>query len=313
MSELRDALEEYLALRRSLGTQLEKSGSQLLDFADFAQSQGAEYVTTDLALRWAKHNPNAQPATCARRLGMVRIFAKWCSAIDPRTEVPPEGILPHRFRRKPPYIYSDEEIEKIIRAAQMLPSPKGLRAKTYSTIFSLLAVTGMRVSEVVALEREDVDLQEGILIIRKTKFGKSRFVPIHQTTKKALEDYAGKRDRVLPQLTSSGFFISECGTRIGTGNVRYNFAKTSQNIGLRTPAKGHGHGPRLHDMRHRFAVRTLIDWYRSGLNVEREISKLSTYLGHVHVNDTYWYLEAIPELLQLATDRMVDYRKEDGV
>jgi integrase len=243
---------------------------------------------------------------------MVRGFAKWVSAIDPRTEVPPEGLLPCQYRRKPPYIYSDDEIDRIIRAAQKLPSSMGLRAVTYATIFGLLIATGMRVNEVLGLDREDVDLAEGVLTIRQTKFDKSRFVPIHSTTGRALEDYAEKRDRALSQPATPGFFISERGTRIKGCSVRYNFAKISQKIGLRAPAKGHGHGPRLHDMRHRFAIRTLIDWYRAGLDVEREIPKLSTYLGHVHVNDTYWYLEADPEILQLATERVVEARKEVG-
>ena len=312
MSGLREGLEDYIALRRSLGTTLSSSVSQLRNFAAFAQTRGAEYITTELALRWATQNQNAQPATWAGRLAMVRIFAKWWSAIDPRTEVPPEGILPHRFRRAPPYIYADEEIERIVRAAQKLPSSKGLRAATYSTIFALLVVTGMRVSEAVALNREDVDLTAGTLMIRQTKFGKSRLVPIHPTASSALEDYAGKRDKTLPKLAVPGFFVSERGTPIRGWSVRYTFAKVSQKVGLRIPAKGHGRGPRLHDMRHRFAVRTLIDWYRAGLDVEREIPKLSTYLGHVHVNDTYWYLEAVPELLQLATERVVESRKEVG-
>jgi site-specific recombinase XerD len=236
---------------------------------------------------------------------MVRRFALWQSTIDPRTEIPPVGLLPHRYRRKPPHIYSDEEIEKLLRQAQQLPSPKGLRAHTYTTLFALLVATGMRVNEALGLDRPDVDLQLGILHIRWGKFGKSRYVPLHPSSVEALRKYVKVRDRIFSASTTPAFFISEGGRRITDCMARYTFAKLSQQIGLRRAANGHGRGPRLQDMRHRFAARTLIHWYRAGLDVERELPKLSTYLGHVHVNDTYWYLEAVPELLQLATERLI--------
>ena len=244
-------------------------------------------------------------------VAIVRRFARWWSATDPRTEVPPEGLLPHRLRRQPPYIYSDDEIERIVRAAAQLPSANGVRALTYATYFGLVAATGMRMSEGLALDRSDVDLDEGILTIRRTKFGKSRIVPLHASTREVLKSYAAKRDCSLRRVGTPAFFVSEHGSRITQWSTRYNFAKVSQQVGLRPPARGHGHGPRLHDLRHRFAVRTLIEWYRKGLDVEREIPKLATYLGHVHVNDTYWYLEAVPELLQLATERLMQQRQEE--
>ena len=271
----------------------------------FLQAERAPYITRQLALRWATQPAKAQPATWAQRLGIIRRFAIWHSATEPRTEIPPAGLLPHRYRRKPPHIYSDEEIENVLRGSQQLPSPNGLRARTYTTIFGLLVATGMRVNEALGLDRVDVDLERGILYIRRTKFGKSRYVPVHASTVEALKKYAEVRDRVFPAPLIPAFFISEKGTRITECMARYTFAKISQQIGLRVSAKGHGHGPRLQDMRHRFAARTLIHWYRAGLDVERELPKLSTYLGHVHVNDTYWYLEAVPELLQLATDRLI--------
>jgi integrase len=166
----------------------------------------------------------------------------------------------------------------------------------------------MRVNEALKLDRPDVDLGRGILTIRRTKFGKSRHVPVHSSTVDALKKYAAKRDRIVPQPTAA-FFISERGTRITEWMARYTFARLSQQLGFRSVAKSHGRGPRLHDMRHRFAARTLINWYRAGLDVERELPKLSTYLGHVHANETYWYLEAVPELLQLATDRVMNNGK----
>jgi integrase len=296
MSELRESVEEYLAIRRSLGFRLITVAYDLYNFVDFAEGEGASYITTELALRWAQLSTEAQPATRAARLASVRRFAAWRSATDPRTQVPPEGLLPHRYRRTRPYIYSDDEIGRIVLTAGELDSPKGLRARTYATIFGLLAVTGMRVSEALSLDRRDVDLEARVLTIRRTKFGKTRLVPVHPSTRDALRAYGQQR--------------------ITGGAARYTFAKVSREIGLRAPVevKGryHGHGPRLHDMRHRFAVRTLIDWYRAGLDVEREIPQLATYLGHVHVHDTYWYLEAVPELLALATERLLDPHEEAG-
>ncbi|HEX5483592.1 MAG TPA: tyrosine-type recombinase/integrase [Terriglobia bacterium] len=305
MNPLEQALNDYLSIRRSLGFRLREPETSLRNFIAFLQAEGASHITRELALRWATQPATAQPSTWAWHLGIVRRFAIWHSAVEPRTEIPPAGLLPHRYRRKPPHIYSDEEIEKLLRRTQQLFSPKGLRARTYTTIFALLVATGMRVNEALGLDRTDVDLDCGILYIRRTKFGKSRYLPVHPTTVEALKKYAAARDRIFPAPLTPAFFLSERGRRITDCMARYTFAKLSQQVGLRVSAKGHGRGPRLHDMRHRFAACTLICWYRAGLDVERELPKLATYLGHVHINDTYWYLEAVPELLQLATDRLI--------
>jgi integrase len=314
MSQLREALDQYLCLRRSLGFALREPEVILRKFVAFAEDEGAAYITTDLMLSWAQRRSKAQPATKAAWLATVRRFALWQSASDPRTEVPPESLPPERYRRQRPYIYTDEEIERLLRAAAQLPSATGLRGLTYATYFGLIAVTGMRMSEGIALDRGDVDLHQGVLTIRRTKFGKSRLVPVHSSTRAALRRYAEQRDSILPRVTMPAFLVAEHGTRITQWSTRYNFAKVSQQVGLRVPARGrrHGRGPRLHDLRHRFAVQTLINWYRAGLDVEREIPKLSTYLGHVHVNDTYWYIEAVPELLQLATQRLMGQSQEVG-
>jgi integrase/recombinase XerD len=305
VKRLEQALNDYLRIRRSLGYRLREPEGLLRNFIAFLQAERVPYITRQVALRWATQPAKAQPATWAGRLGIIRRFAIWHSASEPRTEIPPAGLLPHRYRRKPPHIYSDEEIEIVLRESQQLPSPNGLRARTYTTLFGLLVATGMRVNEALGLDRVDVDLERGILYIRRTKFGKSRYVPVHASTVAALKKYAEVRDRVFPAPLIPAFFISEKSSRITEWMARYTFAKLSQRVGLRASAKGYGHGPRLQDMRHRFAARTLIHWYRAGLDVERELPKLSTYLGHVHVNDTYWYLEAVPELLQLATDRLI--------
>ena len=314
MSALREAIQQYISLRRSLGFELTKVDSILRSFVFFAEGEGASHVTTDLALRWVKLSTAKEPATIADRFNIVRRFAIWRSATDMHTEVPPKNLMPYRYHRKPPYIYSDEEIERLVRTARKLPSPKGLRGPTYATLFGLIAATGMRISEAVSLDRQDVDLEERVLSIRESKFRKSRLVPVHVTTRDALSNYAKNRDRVLPRLQSVAFFISERGTRVTHWAARDNFAVVSRQIGIRKKIKGKriGCGPRLHDMRHRFAAQTLVDWYRAGVNVEPEIHKLSTYLGHAHVNDTYWYLEAVPELLELATQRLMQERKGVG-
>lgn len=306
MSQLVEAVKEYLQLRRNLGFQLRVPGRLLHSFAAFVELEKATHLTADLALRWAQQPADARPTTWAVRLRTVRRFAIWLSASDRRTEVPPAGLLPYRYERKRPYIYSDAEIANLVRTAGQLPSPAGLKRHTFATLFGLLAVTGMRISEVLALDREDVNLEEGILRIRRSKFGKSRLVAIHESTRQILADYARERDRIVPQPASVAFFLSEGGSRVTEWNSRYTFAKVSRQVGLRSATTGcrHGHGPRLHDMRHRFAACTLLNWYRAGIDVDREIPKLATYLGHVHVNETYWYLEAVPELLELATRRL---------
>jgi integrase len=307
MKPLHDAVEEYLAIRRALGSPIPCASSQLRDFVRFLESEGADFVTTRLALRWAQQPVHAQPATWADRLGVVRRFATWRVIIDPRTEIPPCGLLPHQRRRKPPYIYSDAEIEQLVGQAARLPSALGLRGPTFATLIGLLAASGLRLGEALALDLADVDLGAGILTVRKAKFGQSRFVPLHDSTRRVLEHYASIRDRILPYRPVAAFFVTERGKRIRDGMADWTFAKVSCAIGLREPAPPDccGHGPRLHDLRHRFATARIIAWYREGLDVERELPKLATYLGHAHVRYSYWYIEAVPELLNLATERLV--------
>lgn len=313
MTTLRQAVEEYIEVRRALGLSSSRAAAELRRFVKLLECEGAEFITTDLAVRWACRSVTAQPATCAGLLGVVRGFAAWRSATDPRTEVPALGLLPSRRERKPPFVYSDGEIERLIAEAARLPSKGGLRGATFSTLFGLLAACGLRLGEALALDVADVNLCDGVLAVRKAKFGKSRFVPLHDSTRRALARYAQLRDRLVPRRSVEAFFLTERGTRLTHGNAEWTFAKISRAIGVRAPApRGRsGRGPRLHDMRHRFAATRLIDWYRAGRDVERELPKLATYLGHVHVRHTYWYLEAVPELLQLATERLV--KRTEGV
>jgi integrase len=295
-------VDEYLTLRRTLGFKLAAVGHDLQQFVGFAESEGAEWVTTDVALRWATQSAKASPAHWARRLGIVRQFAQYCSARDPRTEIPPPDLLPYHYVRQSPSLYRDEEITALIEAAERLPSPTGLRAATYATLFGLMAVTGMRIGEPIGLDRADVDLEQGSLSIRGGKFGKSRWLPLHPTATAQLARYAKRRDNLYPTPSTPSFFLSEQGARLTTWSVRATFVKLSHQIGLRAPEDHHG--PRLHDLRHRFAIRTLLRWYRCGANVEQRLPQLAAYLGHAHVSDTYWYLSATPELLAVAARRL---------
>jgi integrase/recombinase XerD len=306
MSDLADALTEYLAVRRTLGRVDRQVSCLLHHFVAFVDESGRPFITTELVRQWALQPTGAHPSTWAGRLVIARRFALWRRASDPRTEVPPADLVGQRYRRKPPRRYRDQDIVALIERAGALRSAKQLRGRTYATLFGLLAVSGLRINEALHLDRSDVDLEAGVLVIRRTKFGKSRLVPIHATTQEALRAYSHERDRRLTTWTTPAFFLSERGTRITEWSARYTFAVVSRMIGLRPPTRDgrHGRGPRIQDLRHRFAAQTLITWYRAGVDVERELPKLSTYLGHVHTADTYWYLEAIPELLQLAADRL---------
>jgi integrase/recombinase XerD len=301
MNTLRQTLNDYLSLRQAMGFKLNEAQRLLPRFIDFLEHYEAEYIRIDLAVKWATESHTVQPAEWAKRLCLVRVFSRFCRSIEPRTEIPPTGLLPFHPRRASPYIYSDIEIKKLLQAAGQLSSPTGLRAHTYVTVFGLLAVTGMRISELVSLENKDVNIAQAELTIRGTKFGKSRWIPLHPTTQQILHRYVLKRDHQYPIPYSSRFFVSETGDGLVSCTVRATFIKLSRKIGLRGITDSHG--PRLHDFRHRFAIQTLLRWYQDGTDVNQHLPELSTYLGHVKVSDTYWYLTATPELLQLALQR----------
>ena len=302
MSKLQAALDEYLALRRALGFKLRLPGRLLQRFVEFADHADATYITTDLAVQWATRPADAQPAQWANRLGMVRRFAQFCSSNDPHTTVPPLDLLPHRYHRPAPYLYRNEEITGLLEAARQLPSVTGLRPHTYATLFGLYVATGLRANEPLRLDRDDADLVNGVLTIRGTKFGKSRYVPLHPSTQRALQRYASRRDRLCRNPDTASFFLSDRGTRLTEWSVRWTFVKLSHQIGLRDA--GDSRGPRLHDFRHRLAINTILAWYRRGVDVERHLPELSTYLGHAHITDTYWYLTATPTLLRYVLQRV---------
>ena len=302
MSELGTAVQEYLATRRALGFKLRDEGAVLPQFVRFQEKEGASFITADLALKWAMQPKKATPAHWARRLGMVRIFASWHSATDPRTQIPSAWLLPHRYHRKQPYIYSDDEVMELLKAAAQLSSPAGLRSSTYETLLGLLSTTGMRIGEAVGLDRQDANSVKGTLVIRHSKFGKSRIIPVHPTVQYKLRAYEVLKNTIIPSPETTAFFISEIGRRLTRWTVERTFAKLSKQIGLR--GQTDRHGPRLHDFRHTFAVKTLLRWYQSGEHVQQRIPYLSAYLGHRHLKDTYWYLSAVPELMELVVDRL---------
>ncbi len=302
MKPLSQAVEDYISLRRSLGFKLRDMADDLRNFAVFLERKAAPYVTTELAMEWAMQPTHHQPGSWAKRLGSVRVFARHWSATDPRTEIPPAGLLPFRPKRARPYLYSEEEIQKLLAAALKLSPGQGLRHWTYHCLLGLLAVGGLRISEALKLERKDVDLPEGILTIRQTKFGKTRLVPLHSSARDVMADYARRRDELLRSASSPCFFLNDHGRRLDISAVHRTFYDLSRQIGLRGPTDSKG--PRLHDFRHRFAVRTLVQWYRSNEDIERRLPVLSTFLGHGHVADTYWYLSIEPELMGLATRRL---------
>src|SRR3989441_536328 len=231
MSPLHTTLTPYLDVRRALGFTLHETGMLLHQFVHFVHQEGAISITTELALRWATQPQRTHPAHWARRLGMVRRFAQYCRALDTRTEVPPHGLLPYRSRRQPPYIYSEQEIAHLLTAARQLHSPTGLRPYTYATLLGLLTVTGMRLSEVLHLERNDVDLTQGSLTMRQSKFGKTRWIPLHPLTQDALQQYACFRDQLWPRPPTVRFFLSERGTPLTMWSVPQTFVQLSRWIG----------------------------------------------------------------------------------
>ncbi|HEY9757948.1 MAG TPA: tyrosine-type recombinase/integrase [Oculatellaceae cyanobacterium] len=301
MKTLRDDLKDYVSMRRSLGYKLEHANGYLLSFVSFMEDQNVEVITTKLALEWAQLPTSATTKTWASRLSALRGFAVYRLASDPRTEVPPPNLLPVSCSRMKPYLYSEEEIVCLMNAALQMPEAGVLTRRTYYCFFGLLAVTGMRPGEVIQMKNDDVDLSKGLITLRETKFGKSRLVPLHSSTTKALTDYADIRDRLL-NSRSKYFLISNVGTKLSSGRVRKTFYDLSRQIGLRgLTAKN---GPRLQDFRHRFAIGTLSDFYRAGEDAEFWLPVLSTYLGHVNITNTYWYLNACPELMEQALDRL---------
>jgi integrase len=300
MTELSQGLADYLAMRRALGFKLGADGRYLSQFVSALETLGQNTITIDNALAWVSSPPiGAGEATLANRMSMVRGFAAYLQTLDPATQVPPAGLLPAGQHRAVPYLYSDTDLAGLLAAARALPSPVG--ATTVPTLLGLLAVTGLRVGEALALDRDDLDLDQAVLIVRSGKHGTPRLVPLHPSTVTVLTAYLDRRDRLCPTPHSQALFLSAAGTRKRYSCLRSTFARLLRSTGMR--ARSARCRPRLHDFRHAFAVKTLIGWYRDGADVAARLPLLSTYLGHVEPAYTFWYLHAAPELLAEAARR----------
>ncbi len=298
MKQLNQAVGDYIELRRSLGFKLREYGKCLHEFVSFLKEHKSSCITTKLGVEYATQRQDEKPVSWARRLMIIRGFAGYRKGADPKTEIPPVGLLKFRSQRARPYLYTEEEIRRLLEAALKIKSPHELQPRTYYCLFGLLAVSGLRVGEAINLQPQDVDLSQGLLTIRDAKFGKSRLVPLHPSTRAVLLDYAKRRDEIYARCPVSYFFVTSRGTKLEKPNLSRIFRELSRQIGIRT--SGVRHGPRLHDFRHRFAVETLLRWYRSGEQVTRLMPVLSTYLGHSNVTGTYWYLSNTPELMTAA-------------
>lgn len=300
MSALHTALDDYLHIRRRLGFTMPQDGRLLEGFVEFLDQAGAPRITTDLALEWARLPVDVHPFTWRQRLTVARGFARYLATIDPDSEVPPVDLLPGHRPRIAPYIYSQAEIAALMGAARALRP--ALRAARHETLIGLLAVTGARPGEALGLDRDDVDLTHGVVHVRAGKNNKQRQVPLHPSTTAALRSYARLRDSQSPAPATSAFFISARGHRMGRSELNTTFPKLVGQVGLE--GRGVRARPRPHDLRHSAAVHTLLNWYRTGEDIDRRMPLLSTYLGHVDPASTYWYLEAVPELLHLVTERL---------
>ena len=300
MSSLQAHVDDYLRLRRALGFKLEEEGRLLGQLVAYLEAAGANTLSSELAICWARLPVGVHPNQWAKRLSIARGFAAYLQTIEPATEIPPADVFPTRRQRATPYLWSQQDICRLLQEARRLRRP--LRAASYEALFGLLAVSGMRVGEAIALGREDVDLDAGLITIRHAKHGRARLVPLHPTATEALRRYASERDRLCPNARSRAFFLSSAGTAVHKSCLGTTFREITTRIGVRTQAVH----PRIHDLRHGFAVQTLIDWQRSAVNIDEHIATLSTYLGHVSPADTYWYLSASPELMALAADRLAD-------
>lgn len=300
MTALQAALEDYLALRRSMGFKLRRAEKLLGQFVDYCNASGVEVVTTDHALQWATLPQGASRSWVCHRLCVLRGFSRHLALVDERHEVVPTSLVPHRPSRATPFLYTEDQVRALMAAAASFRSP--IRQASFQGIVGLLWATGMRIGEALSLDDDDVDLAHGVLTVREAKFNKSRELPVHESTVAALHAYWKRRTQLLPDAATPAFFVSAAGTRVLYCNFHLGFQELVRRAGIerRSPSCR----PRPHDLRHSFAVRTLIGWYRDGADVEAQLPRLSTYLGHVHPANTYWYLSAAPELLGLAAERL---------
>ena len=299
MTALEQHLTDYLQLRRSLGHELADAARLLPRLVDFLDSRGLTTVTTAAALEWAEPSRVTPGSTVGpHRMVAARGFARYLAGINPDTEVPPLGLLPCPQRWPRPFVFSPTDVDAVLHLVGEFTPP--LRAATYATLIGLLVASGLRIGEAIRLDRTDVDWDRGVLLIRESKFGKSRLVPLQDSSMNALDEYARLRQQEQPDAADPAFFTSRTRNRLCYGVVSLTFRHIVDDAGIGAEAP---HRPRLHDLRHTFAIRTLLAWYRAGLDVQARIPMLSTYLGHREPSCTYWYLSAVPELLACAAQR----------
>ena len=306
-----DLAHDYLASRRNLGFALEVAGKELLLFARYCDQIGHQGpITTDLAIQWARLPQKADPHYWAIRLDTVRRFARYRALFETETEIPPTGVLGPTKRRPTPHIYSTGQIDQLLTAAAKIRPANGIRSYTYVTLFGLLACTGMRISEALSLTLESIDFENGVITIARTKFHKSRVIPIHHSTVKALQSYCAKRRSHCPLASNTVFFINDKAVPINYRMALWVFMKIRTTLGWTSGT--FRRLPTIHCLRHTFAVRRLLQWYEDGADVNHKILSLSTYLGHVEVTDTCWYLTAVPELLSIISNRFEKFAHQQG-
>jgi integrase len=295
-------VDAYVAERRRAGFKLSIAATQLASFARFAQLNAPRSsFTVELARRWALASRHGARLTAARRIEVLRSFAQYCRQFDPGTQIPPRLLFGPAHRRLVPHIYTDAEIRALLNAAAMMSPRRGLRPASCAALFGLIAATGLRISEAIGLVRLDVDLEQGVLLVRHAKFGRDRLVPLHPSTVRALRQYVRRRDREPCSRASDAFFIDDRGRALAADNVHYAFGRLRQGLGWK--ARGGHPAPRIHDLRHRFICQRLQRWYSESKDINQHILSLSTYVGHVKVTDTYWYVTATPELMAAAVRR----------
>ena len=305
MKTLSDLLQDYLAMRRGLGFQLKSAGTALLSFIEYMEKCDAPYITNELALSWVTQSKNVKANHLTNRLGFVRGFAKYCRAIDQCSQIPPSELLPSRKERTSPYLFSDADLGQLLQRSLEQDGSAVATNSTIHCILSLLSVTGLRISEALRLDVSDFDATEGILHIQDSKFGKSRLLPLHPSGINLLAQYLLSRPNTSDTFGSIPMFCSTNGKRMLYDTIYRKFRRLSSDF----PDQPGRRRPRLHDLRHRFVVKTLLNWYRTGADVQQLLPVLSTYMGHVEVRDTYWYISACPELMEAAKQRL-DYHWE---
>lgn len=303
-------VEAYLAYRRRHGFELSIDATQLRSFALFADELVIEdHLTVALAMAWAKASQRATPLTWARRIEILRGFARFCLREDPATEIPPRGLFGPAHRRLVPHIYTEAELCALLEASDGLAPTGGLRSATCRCVFGLLAAAGLRISEALTLTMADVDLHNGVLLIREAKFHQQRLVPLHPSVTYSLRAYARRRDQLVPRPCCDRFFLRDDGSGANQAGIRYALQALCQQLDLQPRGDYPRH--RLHDMRHTFIVRSILRFYERGVDIDSAMLVLSTYVGHAKVSDTYWYVTGIPELMAIAAERFHLYIQGD--